>query len=824
MSEPAAAVAETLVKTLAVYLIPQAWIATLAAEAAAAAAGGTLRGSEERRNRQELEKVADGIARTSVTVLQLAGPNEDLTGAVYAVRDTLDAVPVGPELISETGFSADRLYHYYLEKDPGRTTKAMLGETDWAYHRMLREVSVRMIGVLQRSDAAQSILIGTLADQVRHITEALDYPLTLHRGIKQIDDAHSFLLYRDYAGRRLASRQLRLNTRTVAIPVQATYVEPRALVNGVAAPLTEVLGTNRRVLITGGPGSGKTMLLQHLFHRTLAHERLDGTPSWNSIVPIYVDLKDRAGLPPLGDVPKELYSPLVHIPGWWAQDRAYDGKAVILLDGVESALANTGRGPENLADLEDWLTTSATKSAFVIAARHGTVQQDWLSAHGFTVAELQPLHIDDLHRLVAQWHGAVADQFVTVDERQAVLDRGEQLITGLGKVSVLAEMMCTPLIATLVCEEFLESDLDLPQDWIDLVDSVLRKMAARDAGNTPAPAGQSPKLAIDVHRWIAEWCLHNSASMDPALLSETMASFTKTDPPPGAAAFLDQVFAHYSILRHTDDGMSFVSDAVRDHLAARALVDKKYVGFFRDEAQTPRHAKVAVAGAGRLNQDSASQLITTLLNEVDEGGPGAAALAAVACCAAQASRTIKPAVLKRAVETARRLIPPANGDCAGLLDVATHVLDTLTSVHLDDEVCADEVVACAVAVARHIGDPALLALKVIAAKASPEGQELLWGAWTSFGRQPYARLVLSQLHAPPGPLAIHDSDEAEALRYLPDVTTIELTEPLPAVLFNGRTDLTIRVARLDLILDPQPRDPAITIELVGENEGHHGVS
>lgn len=827
MSEPAAAVAETLVKTLAVILIPAPGLATITGEAVATVVGAALRGEDlaERKVRQELEKVADGIARTSVTVLQLAGPKEDLAGAVFAVRDTLKAVPIEPQLIADTGFSADRLYDYYLENDPGRISKAGLGETVWAYHRMLREVSVRMMGVLRHSDVAQGVVIEALADKVHDITEMLDYPLTLRRTLQDMDDAYHFLIYRDYAGRRLAERRLTVRARKMTIPVQATFVEPRALVDGTITPLTEILRTSRRVLITGGPGYGKTMLLQHLFHRTLAHERLDGTPSWNSIVPIYVDLKDQRGLPPLGDVPKQLYSPLVRIPGKWAQERAEDGKAAILLDGVESALANPRHGPDNLAALEEWLTVSAPNSAYVIAARRGTITQDWLSEQGFTIAELQPLQIEELCQLVNQWHAAVADQFVTLDERQAVLDRGAELIVGLGRVSDLAEMMRTPLVATLVCEKFLESDLDLPQDWVDLVDSVLQEIAVRDADNTPEPAGQSTNRAVEVHRSIAEWCLHNSAAMNPDLLSESLADFIRTDPPPGTAAFLDQVFAHYSILRRTESGgMSFVSDVTRDHLAARALVDKKYFGFFEGEAQPPRHTKVAVAAAGRLNQAFASELVTTLLDEVDEGCERAGALAAVVFCAAQASRTIEPAVLDRAVKTAGRLIPPPDGDCTELLDAAAHVLDTLTSVHLREETYADRVVACAIAVGRNIGDLALLALRVIAANASPTGCDLLWEAWASFNRKPYAQLVLSQLHAPPDPLVIHDADEAEALRYLPEVTAVELTEPLHAALFNGLTDLTIRVARPDLIISAELLDPGITIELVGEDEGHHGDS
>jgi hypothetical protein len=822
-SESAAAVAETLIKTLAVLLVPSAAMATLVGESVAAVADMvTADDRPERKLRQEIESIADGIARTSTVLLHLAGPDEDLNAAVFAVRDTLEAVPLSTGLIINSGFSADHLYAYYLEQDRGRVAKAGLGSTDWAYHRMLREVSARMIGVLQTYDPAQGMVISDLTEKVRHVTEQLDYPVALRRSLDQVDDAFHFLNYRDRAGHRLAQRKLGRRTGRISFPLQATFVETRTVVNGSIQPLTATLAASRRVLLTGGPGSGKTMLLRHLFHRILAHERLDGTPNWDSIVPLYIDLQDQAALPALGDVPKQLNDSLVAIPGRWAQERAESGSAAILLDGVESLLCNPRRGPQNLDAIEEWLTTTATNSAFVIAARRGTIAEDWLSEHGFTIAELQPLHLDDVCRLITRWHGAVADQSVTADDHKAVVERADQLITGIGKVSDLAEMMRNPLIATLVCEEFLESGLALPHDWIDLVDKVLARLAARDAGNTPAPGGQNTKLASDIHQEIAEWCLHNSTSLNQGHLSDSMSAFTKAQPPSDAAPLMDQVFAHYSILNHTHTGMAFVSDAIRDHLAAQALVDKVYLGFLEDEARTARHARVAIAGAGRLKQNLATELVAKLLDEADLGGDNAASLAAVALCAAHASRTIDPAVLARAADTAGRLIPPPDEHYAHLCEFGCHVLDVLARTEAASNEHAEALVRCAIALARHVGEPALLALAIFAAHPGPGSHGLLWDAWPFFDREPYARLVLSQLHAPTGALVVNHPDELAALRYLPGVTIIEFGQELPAVSLNSRTDLTVRVARREMILQAELLDQHITIEVVGENEGRDG--
>ncbi len=821
--DAAAALAVVLLKTVAIVVIPTAWAATAAGEGLGALIEAVMADKHpERKLRRDLESIADDIAKTSVSLIHLADPGEDINPAIYAVKDTLDAVSVDAELIVGSGFSADLLYKYYLENDAGRVRKAGLGSTEWAYYRLMREISARIVGVLKLSDPAQGIAIGSLFEQVRHITAQLDYPVALHRSLAKVDDLFHYRIYQDRAGHRLALRKLNRRNGRLFLAQQATFVEPRVIKDGVACSLGEAVAGSRRIFLIGSPGAGKTMLLQHLFLKVLAHEGFGGLPEWGAVLPLYIDLSRQHVLPALGDVPKALNDSLASIPGRWAQDRAANGSAAILLDNVEWSLCSPTNGASNLDVIEEWLTQTATNSRYVIAARRGMIEEQWLAENDFTTVELAPFDIEDTLTLIRRWYSAVADQCVASDEAQAILDQAEALILGIGMQSDLADMMSNPLLARLVCEEFLDSGLQLPQDWIELVDKVLDRIAELDAGNTPEPAGQYVKRASDIQQAVAKWCLLNRASLNKDYLAQAMSGFSTTEAPVDAAPLLDQVLAHYSILHHTGDGVSFVSDVVRDHLAACVMITEMYLGYFKQQASVPGNTRISVAAAGRLKQDLVTGLVAELLNEVDAQSPAAKALAAVTLCAAQASRTIEPAVLHRAISTAARFVPPAGDEHADLFGVAQQALDMLTRAEAASGEQFAAVVRCALALARHLGERSLAALAVLAARAVDGEDGLFWEAWSSFDRLPYARLVLARLPTPSTVLIVGHPHEAIALKYLPAVTVVEARIDVPAVLLSGRKDIVIRVARQEMILQAELLDPSVNIEVIEKSEGRDG--
>ncbi|MEW2477310.1 hypothetical protein AB0875_26315 [Micromonospora gifhornensis] len=645
-------VAAILAKTLAALLVPGAG-GTLAGEAAGAwierLAGGTR---QDRRLLRDIERTADNITKNAIVPHEYSGvPEEDIAAAIDAIGDTLGAVPVDAVLIRETTFSADRLYDYYREQDDDRLRVAALGAAEPAYEQMLREVSRQVTGVLLRSDEAQGIAIQELFAQLSRLTEDLDFPATLRRSLDEFDD-HSFRdHYRSKAGRWIAWIRLdRLPSRP-RIAVKDTYVEQTVRVGGTVAALADALGGHRRIVLLGPPGSGKSMALRHAFLAALQAGPSGGIAGWGPLMPLYLDVRAEKVLPPLDQAPERVNPSMNKSPNGWADQLAQRGHAVVLLDGLENILCHPTNDANNIDALEELVTDVADASIVVLAARQGTIGTEWIASHGFTVLELQPFGSEDVALLIRRWHAAVAATFATTSEQERVLHRGEQLIDGLARSLDLAEMIQTPLFASLACQAFLHSDYVLPDDWILLADAVLELLAARDAGAMPEPL-PSVEYVREVHRAIAIWSLHNGIVFSRQHLAEAMAVFT---PPPQ----IDDILAYQSVLYRHPDGLSFVSAPIRDHLAAQDLVAKAYIGFLARAARSPLHARVVVAAIGRLGPELAAELLEQLLDGMEEAPNAAETLAVVARRGVIAARNIDPAIRDRLIEAAERFAAPA---------------------------------------------------------------------------------------------------------------------------------------------------------------------
>ncbi|MFG3301501.1 NACHT domain-containing protein [Micromonospora chersina] len=821
-SDAAAAVAGILAKTLATLLLPGA-LGTLVGESAGAlidsAAG---RNREGRKLRRDISAIAENIAEHSIAAVEYSGvAPHDLEAAIVAVGDTLQAVSVDNQLIREAGFSAERLYEYYREQDGERLTRAALGTAEQAYLQILREVSRRIIGVLLLSPEAHGAALHDVFAQLRRLTEQLDFPSELRRSLDQADDWDYRVTYRDKAGLRLARIPVNRPPGLCRVPMAATYVEPAVRVDDTVRPVTEALAGRRRVFIAGPPGAGKTWLLRRLFLEALRPESAARAPGWAGLVPLYLDVDGRADLPPLDQVPELLNPSMARSPNGWAGNLSRQGQAVVMVDGLESVLGQPLDGPDNLDALEQVVAEAGTETVVILAGREGTLSPEWLERLGFTTLELLPLRPYEVHELVCQWYEAVAATSGTTDDREHVLARCRALNGCLGMVSDLAEMLRIPQLAALACETLLDSDLRLPDDWILLIDRMAERLATRDAA-----AGGDLQLSSDevaaIHRAVAFWSVHNTATLTGEHLEAALEPFAHLAA--GKAAELAKhVLARHSILGESRHGISFVSEAFRDHLAAVDLAVNMYVPFLAKHAPSPDHARLVVATAGRLLPRRATQLVDDILDAADQEPGTSAVLAIVALCCAYAARNIDPATKDRASQAAYRFIPPADETVnEQLAAVAPQALDVLArTVAAEDERRA-AILRLVFEIARAFGNRALSTVALFAGDPRSVEHELVWGAWTDFDETEYARLVLAHAAVTPTTVVVKRVAQVAALAALPRVQVIEARCEVDARLLRGRENLTIKVERGEMIVRPDLLAPTISVEVVGEGEREDG--
>ncbi|MER6915296.1 DNA/RNA helicase domain-containing protein [Streptomyces sp. NPDC000594] len=337
-------------------------------------------------------------------------------------------------------------------------------------------------------------------------------------------------------------------------------------------------GEHPRLLVRGGPGSGKTFLAARL---AIGATREDAPPWLRGRIPFPVPLRSHtASDAPPGTVDELIASrpgfPLQRLHDGWIDRVLSEGRGLVLLDGLDEA-AYAYRTA--VGKLIGELVTVHPGNLCVVLTRPHAARDGWLARSGFTEATLLPLTDDERTALVHRWNpgapGGPDDP--GSPEGPDSSDTGAAALEGLLRSRPpLAEAAATPLICATLSALTAEHGVLPAPAYLHGVTALL--LGARDRARRIGAERALPLL--DEDRYAALQAVAHRMALDgrPELPSRTVLQlFEESVPGVGtgrravaARALLAYLTERAGLLTaRPADSVAFTHTAVRDFLLVR---------------------------------------------------------------------------------------------------------------------------------------------------------------------------------------------------------------------------------------------------------------
>jgi predicted NACHT family NTPase len=368
----------------------------------------------------------------------------------------------------------------------------------------------------------------------------------------------------------------------------------------------ETIEQTKRVILHGGPGSGKTTYLRYLalFYANLLKTRPQAG-RW--LFPILVTLRD---LNTKGNSLQELIREQLSYaripdPQPFYQRLLDQGRVILLLDGLDEAAS--GKHAAFVRQLKQ-VVAAYPKSIAVVSSRAiDTLAQ----LENFT--ELQIVEFSDLEisTFVSNWFSK-ADQ-----------GRGKDLIHKIATDIHLQELATTPLLLSLLCILY-RNDLQIPKNRSELytrcIECLLREWdASRGFRRETAFERLSDARKMQLFAKIASYffkrdeLFFREAELN-AQISEFLADLDIEEPSIGAV--LDEIESHHGIIaRRSRNVYSFSHLTYQEYFVARHVAEEGNQEELARRVADPRWHEIIGLVAASLNE--CSVLILAVLSNID---------------------------------------------------------------------------------------------------------------------------------------------------------------------------------------------------------------
>ncbi|WP_406373535.1 NACHT domain-containing protein [Streptomyces sp. NBC_00647] len=542
-----------------------------------------------------------------------------------------------------------------------------------------------------------------------------------------------------------------------------------------------------RVLLRGEAGSGKTTLLRWLAI-TAARGAFTGTlATWNGLTPILIKLREYSGrTPPSPEAMLDgIAGPITGImPRGWVERQLDDGKALLLIDGVDELLDRERRA------VRDWLRKLLGQYngvRVVVTSRPAAASADWLRRENFESLHLDRMTPPDLAAFVRQWHQAVRELGGELPCEVEELPHYEQsLLTSLKDRAHLQSLAGTPLLAAMLCAMHLNRGRQLPRDRMELYRNALHTLVHDRDADRNVPSAMDSKLSLGDKTVILRdlaWRLsdNNRTEIDLDRAAEYVGAKLRAmrhlDLLDGNQV-LEQLRHRSGILRSPAAGrMDFVHRTFQEYLAAKEATEEDRIGNLVGRAHLDLWRETIIMAAGHANTRQREELLGGILDRAGEEPRHARALQLLAAACQETLPSVSDTLASRLDQAVTMLLPARRKtDPPSLAAVGPSLLRWFPPSlgHLTEN-AAEQTVRTVALIG---GEESLELLKGYVEDRRHNVTDALIHAWNYFDADAYVDAVLSRLSLQGHEVMVTHSGQMGTLRRLPSLTHLRLDQPV----------------------------------------------
>jgi hypothetical protein len=721
-------------------------------------------------------------------------PDNEWYAAEEAARDSLlAAAPLTPELLFELDLRADRLESLVRSRSAEllRGT-ALSGPGQAVYDRVIAESCRQVLEFVTSRPGFPARAHLATVQATADIRTTVDRIATRPDSDRAAADQAFERRYRAIVASALDTLELfgvTLGRTTSRYPMHTAYVDLSAArmtgappengrqtdspgLTGAGIGVGELLADSARVLLRGGAGAGKTTVLQWLAVRAAAD--LDGP------VPFFVPLRQYATreLPApqdfLGAVGREIAGMM---PDRWVHERLAEGRALVLLDGVDELPEKKRR------EVRRWLeglVTAFGGARWVVTARPAAVADDWLAGSGFGTYDLLPLSGKAVRDFIRQWHDAAREETASAEERSRLDELEDALARTLPTHRELVRLSASPLLCALICALHRDRNMQLPRDRKGIYDAGLEMLLVRWDSERGVAATEGLSLGLEEQTVLlqrfAYWLIRNGlmftdheTAVDQIGRALRGVQIAVADP----AAVFRHLLLRTGLLREpTPDHVQFTHRTFQDFLGAKEAVEVGDLPLLVNQAHEDAWHDVVVMAVAHARPKERGDMLRGLLLRGDKNAELHDRLHLVAAACLEQATVVEPPQVRRQVEAAAgRLIPPANLDDAETLAKAgSFVLSLLPG----PEELTDAQAAAVIRTAAMIGgEAARLVISRFAGDDDSGVVDEMLRAWRlSPDPAEYARAVLADVQFGDRCLDVRGNYRVRQLRHLVNLRAV----------------------------------------------------